>query len=61
MVSFRIIAKLDIKGEFVIKGINFEGIEKLEKPRNLQKIFFRKNYEIIINDVNAVYLAEAQH
>ena len=54
MVSFRIIAKLDIKGEFVIKGINFEGMRKVgEAQKFAKKYFLEKIDEIIINDVNA--------
>ena len=52
--TFRIIAKIDVKSSFVIKGINFEGMRKIGNAK-----FFAKNYfkagadELIINDVNA--------
>lgn len=32
MISFRVIARLDVKGPDVIKGIRFEGLRKLGKP-----------------------------
>ena len=37
----RIIARVDIKNEFVIKGIHLEGLRKLGEP----KIFLKKYYE----------------
>ena len=36
--KFRLIPRLDIKGEHLIKGINLEGLRKIGSPKNLQKI-----------------------
>ena len=33
----RIISRLDIKNEFVIKGINFEGLRKIGDPSELSE------------------------
>ena len=41
--SFRIIAKIDIKNTSVIKGINFEGMRRLETQRICIKLFSKKN------------------
>ncbi len=47
----RIIARLDIKNEFVIKGINFEGLRKIGNPNQIAKKFYRDGIdEIIYND-----------
>ena len=37
MRKIRTIARLDIKGEHLIKSINLEGLKKLEIQVNLQK------------------------
>lgn len=47
----RIIARLDIKNEFVIKGINFEGLRKIGNPNQIAKKFYDDGIdEIIYND-----------
>ena len=47
----RIIARLDIKNEFVIKGINFEGLRKIGNPNTIAKKFYNDGIdEIIYND-----------
>ena len=38
----RIIAKLDVKNNFVIKGINFEGLRKIGDPLKLAKNTMKK-------------------
>ena len=50
----RIIPRIDIKNDFLIKGINFEGLRKLGDP----EIFIKKYYEagcheVLISDVVA--------
>ena len=44
----RIIAKLDVKSEFVIKGIEFEGVRKVGDPIKLAKRYFLENIDEII-------------
>lgn len=44
----RIIAKLDVKSEFVIKGIEFEGVRKVGDPIKLAKRYFLENVDEII-------------
>ena len=44
----RIIAKLDIKNNFVIKGINFEGLRKIGTPRELVKKYYIDGADEII-------------
>jgi cyclase len=44
----RIIAKLDIKSGFVIKGIEFEGVRKLGDPINFAKKYFLESIDEII-------------
>ena len=39
-VNPRIITHMDLKGEFVVKGINLEGIRPVGKPDALAKKFF---------------------
>ena len=33
--KLRLIARLDIKNDFVVKGINFEGLRKIGNPKDL--------------------------
>tara|TARA_Y100001935_G_C17300376_1_gene508841 strand:- start:1605 stop:2366 length:762 start_codon:yes stop_codon:yes gene_type:complete len=50
----RIIARLDIKNENVVKGINFEGIRKVGTPKDLAKKYYLQGIdEIIYMDVVA--------
>ena len=51
--TFRVIAKIDVKSSSVIKGINFEGMRKLEMQNFLPKSTLGRCIESIINDVNA--------
>mgnify|MGYP006074042671 FL=1 len=44
----RIIAKLDIKSGFVIKGIEFEGVRKVGDPIKLAKKYFLESIDEII-------------
>ena len=46
----RIIARLDIKNEFVIKGINLEGLRKIGNPIKIAQNYYNQGIdEIIIN------------
>lgn len=50
----RIIGRIDIKNEFVIKGINFEGLRKIGNPIEIAKKFYDyKLDEIFIYDAVA--------
>ncbi len=50
----RIISRLDIKNEFVIKGINFEGLRKIGDPSELSEKYYKdKADELILYDAVA--------
>ena len=52
--SFRIIARLDIKNEYIVKGINFEGIRKVGNPKILAQKYYNEGIdEIVYMDVVA--------
>ena len=44
----RIIARLDIKNQNVIKGINFEGLRVVGKPNNLAKKYYKEGADELI-------------
>lgn len=44
----RVIARLDIKNEDVIKGINFEGLRVVGKPNKLAKKYYREGADELI-------------
>lgn len=44
----RIIAKIDIKSGYVIKGIEFEGVRKVGKPIEFALDYYKKNIDEII-------------
>ena len=44
----RIIARLDIENENVIKGINFEGLRVVGKPNNLAKKYYKEGADELI-------------
>ena len=48
----RVIARLDVKNNFVIKGINLEGLRKIGDPYDLAKKYYTQHVdEIIIIDL----------
>jgi len=52
--NIRIIARLDMKGENVVKGINLEGIRPIGKPESMAKEYYLNGIdEIIYMDVVA--------
>lgn len=53
----RLIARLDIKNEFVIKGINLEGLRKIGKPLEISKKLYEKKIDeiIYIDNVASLY------
>lgn len=51
---FRIISKIDIKDNAVVKGINLEGLRKLGDPYSFAEYYYKNNIdEIILHDVTA--------
>ena len=44
----RIIARLDVKNNFVIKGINFEGLRKIGDPLKLAKKYYEEKIDEIM-------------
>ena len=56
MNKVRVIARLDIKNEFVIKGIHLEGLRKIGDPNELAKKYYDNGVdEIIFMDAVAAY------
>ena len=52
----RVIARLDIKNEFVIKGIHLEGLRKVGDPNDLAKKYYENGIdEIVFIDAVAAY------
>ena len=52
----RIISRLDIKNEFVIKGIHLEGLRKVGDPITLAQKYYKEGiHEIILMDAVAAY------
>ena len=47
----RIIARLDIKNNYVIKGINLEGLRKIGNPKKIIEKYYKEGIdEVIIID-----------
>ena len=42
----RIIARLDIKNEFVIKGINLEGLRKIGDPIKIAQNYYNQGIDV---------------
>ncbi|PHZ84810.1 imidazole glycerol phosphate synthase subunit HisF [Paremcibacter congregatus] len=56
MSKKRVIARLDVKNEFVIKGIHLEGLRKVGDPNQLAKNYYGQGIdEIIFMDAVAAY------
>ena len=53
----RVIAKLDIKNEFVIKGIQFDGQRKIGDPKELCKKYYEDDADelILYDSVASLY------
>ena len=43
----RLIPRLDIKNDFVIKGINLEGLRKIGKPLDLLEKYYKEGADEI--------------
>jgi len=48
MRKYRIIARIDVKNEFVIKGIHLEGLRKLGNPNAFASEYYRQGIDEII-------------
>ena len=53
----RIIARLDIKNNHVIKGINLEGLRKIGNPQSIINNYYNQNIDelLIIDSVASLY------
>jgi cyclase len=53
----RLIPRLDIKNDFVIKGINLEGLRKIGKPLDLLEKYYKEGADEIclIDSVASLY------
>ena len=47
-VNFRMIARLDVKGEHLIKGVHLEGVRKLGDPGSFARRYYREGIDEII-------------
>ena len=53
LMKKRIIARLDIKGDNLIKSINLEGLKKIGKPQTFAKKYYKENIgSNLINFIN---------
>jgi len=56
MNKLRVIARIDVKNEFAIKGIHLEGLRKVGDPNSLAKKYYEEGVdEIIFMDAVAAY------
>jgi cyclase len=56
MPKIRVIARIDVKNEFAIKGIQLEGLRKVGDPNDLAKKYYNEGVdEIIFMDAVAAY------
>ena len=54
----RIVARLDIKNENLIKGIHLEGLRKLGDPNEFAKKYYDEGVDEIIYGPELVYMEE---
>jgi imidazole glycerol-phosphate synthase subunit HisF len=56
MSKIRVIARIDVKNDYVIKGIHLEGLRKVGKPNDLARKYYRNGIdEIVFMDAVAAY------
>ena len=48
MKKLRLIARIDVKNEFVIKGIHLEGLRKVGDPNELAKDYYEAGVDEIL-------------
>lgn len=54
MKNIRVIARLDVKSDYLVKGINFEGLRKIGNPNEFAKMYYEQGAdEIIYMDIVA--------
>lgn len=54
MLTFRVIARLDIKNNYVVKGLQFEGLRKLGDPNQFAVKYYNDGIdELLLNDTVA--------
>ncbi|EKQ51124.1 MULTISPECIES: imidazole glycerol phosphate synthase subunit HisF [unclassified Clostridium] len=54
MKNIRVIARLDVKNDYLVKGINLEGLRKIGDPNEFAKIYYEQGAdEIIYMDIVA--------
>lgn len=54
MKNIRIIARLDVKSDYLVKGIHFEGLRKIGNPNEFAKMYYEQGAdEIIYMDIVA--------
>ena len=59
MIKPRVIGRLDIKGEFLIKGIQLEGLKKIGNPNEYALKYYKEGIdELLFMDVAVVFMAE---
>ena len=53
----RIIARLDVKNNFVIKGINLEGLRKIGEVKNITEKYYKEKIDelLIMDSVASLY------
>ena len=55
MGKFRVIARLDVKNEYVIKGIHLEGLRKMGNPNEMaEKYYLDGADEVLFMDAVAI-------
>lgn len=61
--NFRIIAKLEIKSEWVVKPIYFEGLKRIGDPRKIGQKYYEMGIDeiIYIDIVSSLYRREISH
>ncbi len=56
MIKKRVIARLDIKNEFIIKGVHLEGLRKIGDPnKTAYKYYLQGVDELVFMDAVAAY------
>ena len=57
MRKIRLIARLDVKDQYVVKGIQFEGLRKIGNPNQLSLKYYEEGIDeiIYIDTVASIY------
>ena len=56
-LKFRIISRLDVKSEFLIKGVRFEGLRKIGNPAEVAATYFNQGIDeiLLVDNVASLY------